>query len=57
MDLQSPVMIGFNIKSSEDFSFVSSYVQGGIIGSAFINSLKDTEDIAIASQQFIRSIR
>ena len=57
MRLESPVLVGFNIKSASDFSFVSSYVNGGIVGSAFINALSEKDNIKEASQQFIRSIR
>lgn len=39
-NFRNPVVIGFNIKTREDISFVSQYADGVIVGSAFIQELE-----------------
>lgn len=57
--LQHPLMIGFGIKSHQDFSSYSSYSDGVIIGSAFIRMLSQTPGYKIEEsiKKFIDNIR
>lgn len=57
LDLKSPVMVGFNISSPEDFQFASKYTRGGIIGSAFIKHLEKSKDLSQDIHQFIQYIK
>jgi tryptophan synthase alpha chain len=56
MNLKTPVMVGFNIGSAEDFQFASSYSRGGIIGSAYIKHIANSNDLTRDTQDFIHSI-
>ena len=57
MNLKSPLMVGFNISTKEDFDFIATYAAGGIIGSAFIKYIKDSKNLKQDTQSFIQSIR
>lgn len=57
LDLNSPVLVGFNIKSAEDHARNSAYVHGSIIGSAFIRAISDTDEPARAAQEFVTTIK
>lgn len=57
MNLKSPLLVGFNISTKEDFDFASSYTAGGIIGSAFIKAIKGSADLKTDIQTFIQSIK
>ena len=57
MNLESPLMVGFNISTKEDFDFASSYTAGGIIGSEFIRQIKDSKNLKKDIKTFIQSIR
>ena len=39
MNLSSPILIGFGIKTSEQYSLVNKYANGAIIGSEFMRKL------------------
>ncbi|WP_153399594.1 tryptophan synthase subunit alpha [Chryseobacterium vaccae] len=57
LPLKNPVMIGFGIKSKEDFENVTEKADGGIIGTAFVNILlqhKDWKNVAI---DFIHAVK
>lgn len=41
MELNNPTMIGFGISSKETFDKACDYANGGIIGTAFVKSLKE----------------
>ena len=56
MKLSNPRLIGFGISNKETFDKASQYANGAIIGSAFINQLKeDASNEAI--QNFVYSIK
>ena len=56
LNLKNKLLIGFGISSHETFKTASSYADGAIIGSAFINQLKkDASDSAI--KDFITMIK
>ncbi|WP_294311718.1 tryptophan synthase subunit alpha [uncultured Chryseobacterium sp.] len=56
LPLKNPVMIGFGIKSRDDFENVTEKADGGIIGTAFVNVLLQHEDWKNKAADFIRSI-
>ncbi|MCD0455199.1 tryptophan synthase subunit alpha [Chryseobacterium sp. LC2016-27] len=57
LPLKNPVMIGFGIKSKEDFENVTQKAAGGIIGTAFVNILLQNRDWKTKAIDFIHSIR
>jgi len=52
-----PVLIGFGIKSNEDFEMASRYAAGGIIGSAYIQAIEHATDINKTTADFIYGIK
>jgi tryptophan synthase alpha chain len=57
MKLNSPTLIGFNVKDAASYKTACTYSQGAIIGTAFIRSLNKNNDLKTAIQEFISSIR
>lgn len=57
MKLKNPVLIGFGINSKETFELACSYADGAIIGSAYINALKYSDDIAATTAAFITNVK
>lgn len=57
LPLKNSVMIGFGIKSKEDFENVTQKADGGIIGTAFVNILLNDKDWRIKAIDFINSIK
>lgn len=57
MKLVNPVLVGFGIKDKETFEAACTFTNGAIIGSAYINVLKDTVDIAQVTKDFINTIK
>jgi tryptophan synthase alpha chain len=56
LHLKLPVMAGFGISNREQFLSVCNYVQGGIIGTAFIKQLEQSSDLKAGIQSFIQSV-
>jgi tryptophan synthase alpha chain len=56
MRLRNPVLVGFGIHDKEGFEFVSTYVSGAIIGSAYIKALENTTDVNATTKSFISSV-
>lgn len=56
LELKNPVLVGFGIKDKQTFSAACAYGAGAIIGSAYIKSLTDTEDVAATTKTFISSV-
>ena len=56
MQLSTPILVGFGIDSKERLEEVCEYVNGGIIGSAYIKALKGSDNIRIDTTRFISSI-
>ncbi|AYO57508.1 tryptophan synthase subunit alpha [Chryseobacterium sp. 6424] len=54
--LKNPVMVGFGIKDKTDFEKVTAHTDGGIIGSAFVKILMNSEDWEQEGYSFIQSI-
>ncbi len=57
LPLKNPVMIGFGIKSKDDFENVTEKADGGIIGTAFVNILLQDRDWKKSAIDFIHSIK
>jgi tryptophan synthase alpha chain len=57
MNLTNPILVGFGIKDKQSFDAACSYTNGAIIGSAYINALKNTTDIAATTKDFINRIK
>ena len=57
MKLTNPYLIGFGISNHETFSKAAEYAAGAIVGSAFINLLKSSEDVRKDINEFVKSIK
>jgi tryptophan synthase alpha chain len=57
MNLKNPSMIGFGISDREAFLTAGKYARGGIIGSAFLNSLSQPGNTESIILEFIKRIR
>lgn len=57
MDLINPVLVGFGIKDKKTFEAACTYTNGAIIGSAYINTLKDSKDISLTTKDFINRVK
>lgn len=57
MKLENPFLIGFGVSNHETFAAVSKYSSGAIVGSAFINLLKDSTDLGSDITRFIKGLR
>ncbi|HEY9005859.1 tryptophan synthase subunit alpha [Ohtaekwangia sp.] len=57
MKLKNPFLIGFGISNQETFNRAASYSTGAIVGSAFINLLKDASDLPTDIERFVKSLR
>ena len=57
LPLKNPVMIGFGIKSKEDFESVTEKADGGIIGTAFVKILLENQHWKDKAQSFIKNIK
>ena len=55
--LKNPRLIGFGISNHETFSKACENANGAIIGSAFVNALKEADDIESAIKRFVDEIR
>ena len=56
-NLNNPYLIGFGISNHATFSKASEYSSGAIVGSAFINLLKESGDQQGDITQFVKSIK
>ena len=57
LGLLNPVLVGFGIKDKSSFEKACQFTNGGIIGSAFIKALENSNDIQQVTSAFIQSIR
>lgn len=57
MNLKNPFLIGFGISNNETFNIASSFSSGAIVGSAFINLLKDSKSFHEDVEAFVRNIK
>lgn len=56
INLRNPVLAGFGIKDKQSFEAVCKYVNGAIIGSAFIKAIENADDVEDATKQFLDSV-
>jgi tryptophan synthase alpha chain len=57
MKLSNPYLIGFGISNQASFSTASQFSAGAIVGSAFINLLKDSSDHQKDITTFVKSLK
>ena len=57
MKLQNPFLIGFGISDNITFSKASEYGAGAIVGSAFINLLKDSNNFESDISSFVKGLK
>jgi tryptophan synthase alpha chain len=57
MKLKNPFLIGFGVSNNETFSTASTYGAGAIVGSAFINLLKESKNIGADATAFVQSLK
>jgi tryptophan synthase alpha chain len=56
MNLKNPRLIGFGISDAQTFSTASQYCNGAIIGSAFIKTVKNSQNLRKDIQEYIQSV-
>jgi tryptophan synthase alpha chain len=56
MQLKNPVLVGFGIKDKQSFDAVCQLADGGIIGSAYIKALENSDNVNAATKSFLSSI-
>lgn len=57
MKLKNPTMIGFGISDAESYQTACQYGKGAIIGSAFVQAIGDSENLAQSIHHFIQTIK
>ena len=57
MNLKNPTLIGFGISNKKTFDQACGHASGAIIGSAFINILKNTNNLEQDISGFIKSVK
>lgn len=57
LNLKHPYLIGFGISDHQTFKKACSYARGAIIGSAFINVLREATDLKEAILKFVHEIK
>ncbi|WP_026968667.1 tryptophan synthase subunit alpha [Algoriphagus terrigena] len=56
MNLKNPRLIGFGISDAKTFTSASRFSNGAIIGSAFIKTIKDSENLSERIQTYLQSV-
>lgn len=56
LNLKNPRLIGFGISDAESFNKVSQYSNGAIIGSSFINIIKNSENLKEDIKTYIQEV-
>jgi tryptophan synthase alpha chain len=57
MNLNTPVLTGFNIKNQQNFKDACSFVDGAIIGSEFIRQIAQSNDLESTVSSFVVGIK
>ncbi len=57
MKLNNPVLVGFGIKDKHTFKTACAFTNGAIIGSAYINAVKNAIDINQTTKDFINTVK
>ena len=56
MGLKNPLIAGFGIRDKYTFDFACSFLNGAIIGSAFVKSIENSKDLKNDIRAFVHSI-
>jgi tryptophan synthase alpha chain len=56
MHLHNPLLVGFGIKDKASFDAACEYANGAIIGSAYIKALENSNDVNIATAEFLQQV-
>jgi tryptophan synthase alpha chain len=54
--LQNPVLVGFGIRDRETFDTACRHANGAIIGTAYIQQLEHSDEVEMATRDFLGSI-
>lgn len=57
LNLKNEIFVGFGIKNKDDFEKVTQKVAGGIIGTAFVKILLESNQWQKEAKQFVQSIK
>lgn len=57
MDLKNPLVIGFGISDKQSFDRANKYVDGAIVGTAFVKTIGNTKDYLSHIPEFIGKIK
>jgi len=57
LNLKHPFLIGFGISDHQTFKKACTYARGAIIGSAFINVLREANDLKEAVPKFVHAVK
>lgn len=57
MNLKNPRLIGFGISDAQTFTTASQYSNGAIIGSAFIKTVKNSQNLSQDIQVYLKSVK
>ena len=57
MNLNNPILAGFGIQSQEDYNLVNSWVDGAIVGSAFIRHLENQGLSEESITKFVKQLK
>lgn len=56
LGLTNPILVGFGIKDRATFETAAKYTAGAIIGSAYIKTLENGNDVEASTRKFLREI-
>lgn len=56
-NLKNPVLVGFGIKDKHTFDAACKYSNGAVIGTAFIKTISQDNDLAMSISSFIKQIK
>ena len=57
LKLRSPIMIGFGISDKSTFRQATEFASGAIVGSAFINLLRESKDLEKDTKRFVSELK
>ena len=57
LNLNNPTLVGFGIHNKKTFQTACNYTNGAIIGSAFIKSLKNSDNLKQSIREFVNGIK
>jgi tryptophan synthase alpha chain len=57
LKLKNPYLIGFGISNNATFTRAAEFSSGAIVGSAFINLLKDSKDVSKDITKFVKDLK